>query len=601
MRRAICFVGLTAIALLQPTYAQLCSSSSNNSTFEWITRVALGSSVNTSGQTNYSDFTQDENGNPTTLLMLEAGQTYNIEIDVTARGGDWDERIRVWFDFNQDNTIEHPQEMVFTTTADIVSNDTITMSGAITLPACAESGLAHMRIILQYDATPTLCGTYPYGETEDYLVVIENDNDNEPTSLNTSTHLPEDSTKPFEVLDFPFSDLDGHTLTAVQIDALPVEGILQLSGISTAVGTLVQVEDIPQLTYMPAPNAYGNHYASFDFSVLDCFNEISESYTFTLHVDSIDDPAVYSPFTDSIPELSPSGTEVGVVEVSDPDDSSFLYSITSGNAENAFSIDNTGKLKVQDSSLLNYTITPVFLLTAKVTSLPSGVDISIGITIQLIDVEHPTTITDTEFFIKEYLPVGHPVAHVIAKDLDYEEFTYTLESNPENALTIDSNTGDIYIQNNSLLNVSENTFLMPSVGVYKASGEQAATGTLLIHILKPTWQGYGTYHSDTSNWNIEAPPMDFFDRILCTDGILVISEEDVNIHSLQTENDARVEVKDGRRLVLKNYFQTSGGLEADENSSIEILERIFTENGDTLAISDGTSLIFQGAKIESDP
>ena len=67
-------------------------------------------------------------------------------------------------------------------------------------------------------------------------------------------------------------------------------------------------------------------------------------------------------------ENSPNGYEVGLVMATDPDYGQTLtYSIVSGNIDEAFTIDaNTGYLIVNDSSALNFEVTPIFWLIVKV-------------------------------------------------------------------------------------------------------------------------------------------------------------------------------------------------------------------------------------------
>ena len=78
-------------------------------------------------------------------------------------------------------------------------------------------------------------------------------------------------------------------------------------------------------------------------------------------------PPVVSDQGFSVDETSPNGTVVGTVTASDPDGDPLSYSITGGNAGNAFSLDfTTGELSVNDATQLDHATTPVYTLTVEV-------------------------------------------------------------------------------------------------------------------------------------------------------------------------------------------------------------------------------------------
>ena len=84
----------------------------------------------------------------------------------------------------------------------------------------------------------------------------------------------------------------------------------------------------------------------------------------------------------TIAENSNSGTEVGTVEASDPDNDDLTFSILSGNTDDAFAINtSTGLLTVNNSDALDYETTPSFDLSVEVSdgSLASNATITINI------------------------------------------------------------------------------------------------------------------------------------------------------------------------------------------------------------------------------
>jgi len=62
---------------------------------------------------------------------------------------------------NQNGTIEDPAELVYNVNQSVTTLKTFT--GNITIPSSAYNGQIYMRVIMQYQATPSLCGTYQYG------------------------------------------------------------------------------------------------------------------------------------------------------------------------------------------------------------------------------------------------------------------------------------------------------------------------------------------------------------------------------------------------------------------------------------------------------
>jgi hypothetical protein len=87
-------------------------------------------------------------------------------------GGTYGSWIKVYIDFNQDGQFDEVTEMVFS--AQSAGLGTATLQN-ISVPVGATLGETRMRVVLRESgsATTTLaCGTYSYGETEDYLVEI---------------------------------------------------------------------------------------------------------------------------------------------------------------------------------------------------------------------------------------------------------------------------------------------------------------------------------------------------------------------------------------------------------------------------------------------
>jgi len=102
----------------------------------------------------------------------------------------------------------------------------------------------------------------------------------------------------------------------------------------------------------------------------------------------------------SIPERSPNGTVVGTVAAVNPGLNPLTYTITGGNANNAFAIDNNGQLTVANSSALIYAnlaydtqLTVQYELFVNITNTvdPLQTELNRRVVIQILDMPEPAT------------------------------------------------------------------------------------------------------------------------------------------------------------------------------------------------------------------
>ncbi|KAB1160709.1 M20/M25/M40 family metallo-hydrolase [Tenacibaculum aiptasiae] len=146
-------------SVVVPTY---CSLKGDNVNDEYIQNVTLGDINNNSGGGNgYQDFTS-------LSTELNKNNQYTITITPKWTGTVYNEGYAVWIDYNQDADFEDPGEQVWTKN---VSKDT-PVTGSFTIPANAKLGKTRMRVAMRYNAIPNPCGSFNYGEVEDYSVVI---------------------------------------------------------------------------------------------------------------------------------------------------------------------------------------------------------------------------------------------------------------------------------------------------------------------------------------------------------------------------------------------------------------------------------------------
>jgi len=142
-----------------------CSSQGENSSYEWISNVEIGSFSNSSQGAGYSDFTNQ-------TVELTAGSSYNITLTPGFSGSSYQEYWKIWIDFNGDKDFEDSGELVY----DAGSTSSSAVSGTIDIPSDA-SGSTRMRVSMKYNGEQTACESFSYGEVEDYTVSFSGGSD----------------------------------------------------------------------------------------------------------------------------------------------------------------------------------------------------------------------------------------------------------------------------------------------------------------------------------------------------------------------------------------------------------------------------------------
>jgi hypothetical protein len=149
-----------------------CDADGGNATDEYIESVTVGSFTNIStSNANYTDYT-DLN-----TLTLVAENTYPVSLTPGFPGGSYNEYFKIWIDYNANGTFDEPMELAF----DAGSGSQNTVTGNITIPIslALSEGSTRMRVGMAYVGIfgsgnpPTSCGTYAYGEVEDYCVNLQ--------------------------------------------------------------------------------------------------------------------------------------------------------------------------------------------------------------------------------------------------------------------------------------------------------------------------------------------------------------------------------------------------------------------------------------------
>lgn len=153
-------VNVTTLAGSTVSY---CSASANNTADERIGNVKFGTINNTStGTAGYENFTSISTN-------VTRGTSYTISITPVWTSIVYSEAYAVYIDYNGDGDFTDSGERVWTRTGSTTSP----VTGSITIPSSATLGTTRMRVMMQYSSVPSSsCGTYTYGQVEDYTLNI---------------------------------------------------------------------------------------------------------------------------------------------------------------------------------------------------------------------------------------------------------------------------------------------------------------------------------------------------------------------------------------------------------------------------------------------
>jgi chitodextrinase len=157
-----------------------CTASASNTADERIGNVKFGTINNSStGTAGYENFTNISTN-------VTRGTSYQITITPTWTSTKYKESYAVYIDYNGNGVFTDSGEKVWTKTA----STTTPVTGNITIPTTAKVGTTRMRVMMQYNTVPSApCGTFTYGQVEDYTLNIVSANRDEDRMVTSTTGL----------------------------------------------------------------------------------------------------------------------------------------------------------------------------------------------------------------------------------------------------------------------------------------------------------------------------------------------------------------------------------------------------------------------------
>lgn len=164
-------VSVTTLAGSTVTY---CSAAATNTADERIGNVKFGTINNTStGTAGYENFTS-------VSTSVTAGSAYSVSITPVWTSTVYNEAYAVYIDYNKDGDFTDSGELAWSKTG----STTTPVTGSITIPSATAPGSTRMRVMMQYNSVPSSsCGSYTYGQVEDYTLNIISSGRGEATGI----------------------------------------------------------------------------------------------------------------------------------------------------------------------------------------------------------------------------------------------------------------------------------------------------------------------------------------------------------------------------------------------------------------------------------
>ncbi|MFC0604289.1 choice-of-anchor D domain-containing protein [Winogradskyella pulchriflava] len=354
-----------------------CSSNGNSTNDEYISRVQLAAIDNSSGvgttSTGYSDFT----GISTNLTR---STNYTFTITPTWTGTTYAEGYAIWIDYNQDSDFSDAGELVFSQSATTASP----ISSNFTIPVGATLGNTRMRVSMKYNAIPTECESFGYGEVEDYTVnIVSGAPQPEINITGNGTTIVDGDTTPDASDDTDFGNVA--TLGGTQTHTFTIQNTgsanLNLTGSSPYVNiTGTHASDFT-LTTTPASSIASGGSTTFQITFDPSANGLRTASVSIANDDSDENPYNFNIQGNGYaiaPEINIQGNSI---TINDGDTTPSLSDYTdfgsvvtaSGTSANSFTIQNTGTISLLLTGGSPYvSISGAHAADFTLTTIPSG-------------------------------------------------------------------------------------------------------------------------------------------------------------------------------------------------------------------------------------
>jgi uncharacterized membrane protein YgdD (TMEM256/DUF423 family) len=155
------------------------------------------------------------------------------------------------------------------------------------------------------------------GGTSSAVLTVFVGPNNAPVGTNATLTTPEDTPLVLASANFGYTDVDPlQSLASVRIDTVPVNGTLQLNGLTVTAGQIITAADFAagKVTFVSVLNANGTAYANFNFTVQDTVGAFATTpQTITVNVTPVNDAPVN---TMPLPPSALEDTQIPITGVS---------------------------------------------------------------------------------------------------------------------------------------------------------------------------------------------------------------------------------------------------------------------------------------------
>ncbi|MBF0450343.1 MAG: cadherin domain-containing protein [Candidatus Magnetomorum sp.] len=234
------------------------------------------------------------------------------------------------------------------------------------------------------------------------------------------------------------------------------------------------------ITYIPSTNWYGTD--SFVIQINDDAQHIDRITVYVHVLPEPDYPVFKTPGrVYTVNENSPRDTIIGTIQATDPDNGNLIFSLISGNNDQAFDIiPSTGELLVKTDTAVDYEQYTLFTLSVAVAN--ASYTKTETFYVALINQNDAPTMLNQQFIVVENSVVGTIVDTVVASDADQNDLYYRIISgNTNNTFSISSTTGKLAVADNSILNF-EGEIKTFDIGIEVSDGTYTQTAIMTVGI-----------------------------------------------------------------------------------------------------------------------
>ncbi|RFS16084.1 GEVED domain-containing protein [Emticicia sp. C21] len=164
-------------AIVTPQNECYCESYASETTDEDIFNVTFGTINNNSDCNSFggpgSSLNSYSNFTNLAPAIVVKGIQYPFSVKINTCEGNYRSAIKIFIDFNNDKDFTDAGEEVYVSPSS--TRGAYTVNGNITIPTTALAGTTRMRVVNEETDIPSAissCGSYGYGETEDYAITI---------------------------------------------------------------------------------------------------------------------------------------------------------------------------------------------------------------------------------------------------------------------------------------------------------------------------------------------------------------------------------------------------------------------------------------------